>query len=519
MTWGTKDSGMLAHLGAGSPGDRPRFLTASDCQDIARRLARYAMGGGETDVHVQSVWRGNVRWARNEIISSGEDRDNRVDIKRRIRGAETYNSISLNDVRTAALVAAERRAERMVGMDEERVESDIMSIPGSPVRYVSEPVDVPSLFFDSTYQLNAAQRVAAAQQMIQSARAAGMLSAGYIEVSATSLAYLTSWGYTQYFQYTWARCSVTVREPRGTGSGWAGVDWPDWSKIDGAQLAATALEKCLKSRNPVAVEPGRYTTILEPQAVCDFIGQWLGGFTPGPGPRYGAEVLAGFQHKKGTGIKEPPFPVATSDVARQVGYARFGEKVIDERLSIRQDPMDPELGFPPYDRQRFNVGGERVFHPVTWIERGVLRHLVESMDYAAERLGRPTSLESSGAFRMSVDGPTATLAEMIAATKRGLLVTRFDQAFAFGESMEVRGYTRDGLWLIENGAVSKPVTNMVFVESVWTALNNVEQVGAPQRIFRPVPGGALAWMMNPQPAVVPALKIKDFSFTALSRAI
>ena len=78
-----------------------------------------------------------------------------------------------------------------------------------------------------------------------------------------------------------------------------------------------------------------------------------------------------------------------------------------------------------------------------------------------------------------------------------------------------RGYTRDGLWLIENGKISKPVKNMAVTESVLFALNNVEQLGVPQRVFHPASG----WRSAPQPVVVPPLKIRDFSFTALADAV
>jgi predicted Zn-dependent protease len=70
------------------------------------------------------------------------------------------------------------------------------------------------------------------------------------------------------------------------------------------------------------------------------------------------------------------------------------------------------------------------------------------------------------------------------------------------------GYTRDGVWLIEQGRISKPAKNFRFTESPLLALNNVLQLGVPQRVFRPM-----------APAVVPALKIEDFSFTSLSDAI
>ena len=492
-----------------APGERPRFLSEADCHDIAQRLARFAQGGGETAVHIVSRWTGNARWARNRISTTGEDRDNQIRVTRTVQGATNYGQNTINDVSDAALVAAARRAERLARKDYEKVDSDVGIRPRSPFRYQDEPAAVPQLFFDSTYQLDAGRRAEVARQLMHSASAAGMLSAGYLEVSATSFAYITSWGYARYYQYTWAQYSTTVRDPKGVGSGWAGVDWPDWSKIDGSALSAVALDKCLKSRNPVAVEPGRYTTILEPQAVCDFVGQWGGQSSRGSNE---TNPTAEF-HKSGSA--EPP-----NIGSWPLGLSRLGEKVIDERITISADPMDPELGFPPYSKQQYQLGDGDVYHPVTWIERGVLKNLAYDRDYAVRLLGRNTGLPASGAFRVSVNGATASVEEMIATTKRGLLVTRFDQVEGpTGTALLCRGYTRDGLWLIENGKISKPIKNMLFVESILFALNNVEQLGVPQRVFHPEPGGIFVWYSHPQPVIAPPLKIRDFSFTALSEAI
>ena len=486
------------------PGERPRFLSEADCHDIANRLARYAKGGGETDVHIVSRWRGNVRWARNRITTTGEDRDNHVMIRRIIRGAQSWDAIQINDVSDAALVAATRRAERLIETTKETVDADLTTRPDSPFRWHDEPVAVGPLFFDATYQLDARQRAGAARQLMQGAAAAGMLSAGYIEVTATSFAYITSWGYARYCQYTWAQYSNTVRDPKGAGSGWAGVDWPDWSRVNGEQLSAVALEKCLKSRNPVAIEPGHYTTILEPQAVCDFLKSW---------------PEAAFGRKGAETFKSNPF--TATPAPEPIGRARFGEQVIDKRLTIRTDPVDPDISYPPFRKDMTWLADVRVYHPATWIERGILKQLGETRDFSIQWLGRDTGIPASGSFRMSVDGPTSTIDEMIAATKRGLLVTRFDQVDPDYRTAALmcRGYTRDGLWLIEDGKISKPVRNLMFYESTMAALNKVEQVGVPQRCFNPVPGGREEWELDPQPIIAPALKIQDFTFTALSNAI
>ena len=483
--------------------DRPRFLTEADCHEIAQRLARISHGGGYTTVIIWSTWTGNVRWARNIVSTAGDVRDNAVGVQRTLNGASGQTWI--NDITDTGLVAAARRAERTAALRPERVQSDLVT------RLPLEPATTPQLFHDATYQLSADQRTTAAVTLAKTAAAAGMLSAGYIAVSAYSMAMLDTLGRTRYCQYTHAQYSVTVRDPTGIGSGWAGLDDADWSRLDTTALTALALEKCLASRNPVAIEPGRYTTILEPQAVCDVIGRLVYGAWGG------GSALDRINNEDISSIGPGPF-------YKSRPLSRLGERVVDERVTLRSDPMDPELGFPPFNV--FGLGGGDqfrdipVYHPVTWIERGVLTNLAYDRDYGF-RLGHNTGLPNEGGFRM--EGGTTSLAEMIATTKRGLLVTRCDDLVPIHfRSLLLQGSTRDGLWLVEDGKISKPVKNMVFTESILFMLNNLEQLGVPQRAFHP-PSRGERWIreveMPPQPVIVPPLKIKDFSFTALEDAV
>lgn len=515
-------------LPARPAGGRPRFLSEADCRDIAARLARYADGGGETTAVISSSWIGNVRWARNQIATSGEVRNTHVVVLRRIGGTKSQ-LVEINEVHDVALVAAARRAERLARMDEEWYERDV-----SDTRVTPEPVEAPSLFFEATYQMGAGARAAAAQALAQSAAAAGLLSAGYIAVSARSIATITSSGMARYCPFTWARYSVTVRDPTGTGSGWAGVDWPDWQRIDGAALSAQALDKCLKSRNPVAIEPGRYVTILEPQAACDFIGLLLNSTFQGSGNEaeyslldrkesedYDWQDLRNIPFESGRKLTLPDsIGEGMETDRRRLGFSLIGEKVIDERLTIAMDLLSPDLGFPPFEELKYNYGPPApgdVYHPVTWIERGVLKELAYNRVYAATVLARRLGMPNAGGFNMSVTGPMTSVDEMIAATPRGLLVTRFDRVEPLHAADGLAtGYTRDGLWLIEHGKISKPVKNLKFTEAVMFALNNVEQVGTPQRAFHP---NDQNWTYHPQPVVIPALKIRDFSFTATIDAV
>jgi predicted Zn-dependent protease len=448
-----------------------RFLSKQACEALTRRVAGFAVGGGTTDVSVDSTWTGSLRWARNQVSTSGNVRNDRVQITRTIRGAASR--VGVNQIGDAALEAAVRRAERTLALRREDAESDLPTEPFTE-RYAS-----PAIWNDSTYTLDAGRRAEVMRHLVEPAERAGVHAAGYLQVRARGRAVMTDHGRSLYYPYTEAEYSVTVRDPKGTGSGWAGVDWSDWAKIDAEQLSAIALDKCIRSRNPVKVEPGRYVAILEPQAVCDLVESL---FSP--------SILGRSRAEHGMG----PYAKTRTD-------SRIGERMFDERITVTSDCMDPMLGFVPFDQD-----GD-AYYPVTWVEGGVLRALAYNRRYAVELLGKNTGLPASGAFHMH--GGTVSVEEMIATTTRGVLVTRlWGVQLVHEASMLSTGYTRDGLWLIENGKISKPIANFRFTESPLFALNNVEQLGVPQRVYHP---GA--------PVVVPPLKVRDFNFSSLADAV
>ena len=495
-----------------SADDRRHFLSEAECHDIIDRLSRFSVGGGDTTAVIASTWTGNVRWARNQISTSGDVRTDHVVVVRDIEGARN-RMVIVNATSDAALLAAVRRAERLALLEPQHLEADLSH------RYDLEPQTNPSLFSEVTYQLDSRQRASVARTLAQSSVAAGMLSAGYIEVSANSVAQMSSTGQSRYFQYTAAQCSLTVRDPQGTGSGWAGVDCPDWARIDGAVLTATALDKCLRSRNPVRIEPGRYVTILEPQAVCDFVSPLMPYLSRWDVDQSGAELNARHPFGKKDRQTNPELKGSHGLEEMTVGVSKLGDRVMDERISISSDPMDPDLGFPPFGvmGNYFDVSAATndVYHAAKWVTNGVLTQLAYPREYGVQALGESTGLPSKGAFRMG--GGSTSMAEMIATTKRGVLVTRFDRVEEMERrSMLYRGYTRDGLWLIENGKISTPVKNLIFTESILFALNKVEQLGAPQRVFHPRDP---VWWDTPSPVIVPPLKISDFNFSAMTDAI
>jgi hypothetical protein len=193
-------------------GPQGRFLSQQECFALAKRVAGFAIGGGDTFVVIDSEWSGNVRWARNQISTSGDVRRNTIDVQRAIRGALNW-VVRINQIDDASLQAAVRRAERQISITDE-----------NPLyvfrKYFPETYLSPNIWSDATYSLGAEERAETMRSLVESARAAKMLSAGYIRVRANGHGWVTTEGASLYYPHTRAQYSVTVRDPKGVGSGW-----------------------------------------------------------------------------------------------------------------------------------------------------------------------------------------------------------------------------------------------------------------------------------------------------------
>ena len=470
--------------------DSQRILSRQECDAIFKRASGFAKGGGDTTVEISSWWQGELRWARNRVSLASDRRENTVTVHRAVQRGVTGRA-QTNQFDDFSLEAAVRAAERVSRLDAQGGKG-LGFTPPAP-KY-ERPQS--AIWSDATYDLTTESRGEIVRALVGPAEAKAMLSAGYIEVRAGTAAELSTvpnrvtTNEAAYVAWTQAHCSTTVRDSKGTGSGWAGLSSYDWAKINGPKLAERALEKCLASQNPVALEPGRYTVVLEPQAVADLMSVMDGSFSWRENPE--------------TGMRGPW--LLTRDEALGMWRSKLGLKVVDERITISHDFNDPELGI---------VAGQTQWpQPVKWIDRGVLTNIGHQIGTDIRSLEGRFALRGATGYRMS--GGSTTVEEMIATTKRGLLVTRFSNIRELdGSSLLSTGLTRDGLWLIENGKISKAVKNFRFTESPLFMLNSIEQLGVPVPVFRPTKreGGQLT------PAIVPPLKVRDFSFTSMIDAV
>jgi predicted Zn-dependent protease len=458
------------------------FLSRDDCQALYNRILGMTQDGGQVHLSLRSQWTGSVRWARNRVFLANELRSTDLWISRTIRGVSGWVHTSrLDDV---GLQDAIRIAESHTRI---AVQAPIET--HDP--YVNQPILHPTLFNEETYRTPVESRVAMVQRMIEPAESSGFASAGAFTLKAEGNATITSEGMFRYYPQTAVECAVTVRDGAGTTSGWAGVNHDTLAKIDPLALASRALDKARHGVAPKAIEPGRYTTILEPQATADLFGMLVGGFAYG---------LGGPMSREGAEAGATPFS------GRDLDWTKIGLQVIDARLTMSADPMDPDGGFIPYERYTGTP-----YPCVHWIERGILRELVYSRTYALKNLGSSHALFDPGSFRLAATPgvPTISVEQMIANTERGLVITRFSDVEQLeAKSLLCTGFTRDGVWLVEHGKISKPIKNLRFVESPLIILNKLLDVGSSVRVFKP----GSAWL-------APAIRVNDFNFTTLADAV
>lgn len=469
-----------------SPQDSTRLLTEQVIDDIFSRIINSVNGNAAgTSIQVHGWWNSELKLSRNRISLSSHRRDLRVSVSRIVNGRQ--GTAVTNQIDDESLKAVTHTAERYARLSNGRVlERNLTLDP--PV--LSTPKT--EIWSDQTYNLPAKDASDIVVYLSQESEKHNMLAAGYLELRTSEMA-----GYApelktprSYNRYTQAQCSMTVRHPQGLGSGWAGLSSYDWPKLNARSLVELAVDKCLKSLNPVAIEPGRFTLIMEPQALADMFEMLFLAFE--------SRTLA-----EGSGT-HPLFLGPDTDF--RIGRSKLGLKILDERINVYHDPNDPLLGVLP-------VPG---MEPVKWIEKGVAKAIGHGRDYALSR--KNVNVGDLWRLGYRMDGGNATIDGMIESTQRGLLVTRFWNIRMLDQSSVLTtGVSRDGLWLIENGKITKAVKNMRFTESIMFSLNQLESLGTPVPVFRPVRDPYSTAGLSP--AIVPPVKVNDFSFTSMIDAV
>ena len=446
------------------------MLTQAEAKRIIDKVLSYAKAD-ETAVSLSGNRTGNIRYARNSVSTSGESDNMSLGVTA-VFGKKS-GSATINEFDDASLEKTVRRAEEIAQLAPENPE--YMPMLG-PQTYLKT-----NTFSESTAKIDPEFRAKAAADSIMPCREKNLTAAGYMEDTSGFSAIGNSKGLFGYNQSAGVDFSITVRTDDGKGSGYAARDVNDVSKLSTKAATEVAMQKALASATARALEPGKYTVILEPTASVELLQNMMGNMDA-----RNADEGRSFLSKKG-------------------GGTRLGEKLFDERVTIITDPTNTELPLSPFGGGggRFGGGGAdgRPQEKIAWIENGVVKNMYYSR-FWADKKGVKAVPSPGGIIMM---GGTQSLADLIKSTDKGILVTRLWYIRAVDpQTLLYTGLTRDGTFYIENGQIKFPVKNFRFNESPVIMLNNLEALGKPVRA-----GGHL----------IPPMKIRDFTFTSLSDAV
>mgnify|MGYP000200348335 FL=1 len=439
-------------------------------QEEAKRICDRVIGFSKADecrVSISGGRTGNIRYAQNSVSTAGLVENTELTVS--VAFGKRQGTATINEFDEKSLEKAVRRAEDVARLAPENPEF----IPA-----VGKQVFKPSnTFRASTAAIDPEYRADVASHSIVAGRKNKLVTAGFFTDTTGFETIANSNGVFGHQEFTNLSFTCTARTEDGRGSGWVTRSVNDASKFDPREASQVAIEKALRSVDAKALEPGRYTVILEPAATSDILRFMFNAFDARQ-----ADEGRSFLSKKG-------------------GGNRLGEKLFDEQVNIWADPWDKDVPVRPWDndsmlpRERTDI-----------IKNG----RVASLDYTRywaqkkgiEAKGRPGNIIMAGGNR--------SLEELVASTKKGILVTRtWYIRMVDPQSLLLTGLTRDGTFYVENGKIKHPVKNFRFNESPVTMLNNVDELGKPV-----VMGGDGRFQM-----VLPPMKIRDFNFTSLSDAV
>ncbi len=410
---------------------------------------------------------GNIRFALNNVSTSGIVSDTSLNVS--VAFGKRVGMASINELDDAALERVVRRAEDLARLAPENPEH-------MPV--IDKQAYTPSATFSaSTAAITPEFRAQVAADSIGPCKAEKLIAAGFLEDGQSFVAFANSKGNFGYQQATAFNYTCTVRTEDGRGSGWVGRNLKDAADFKADQDIRTAMRKAVASAEAKALEPGKYTVILEPAAAAGLISFMMNFFDA-----RSADEGRSFLSKKGGGNK-------------------LGEQVYDPRVHLFSDPWHPDAPVMPWDgeglpRERMDI-----------IKDGKIANLQYSRYWAQKQGKKPTARPGN----LLMGGGSKSTAELVAGTQRGILLTRtWYIRMVDPQTVLLTGLTRDGTFYIENGKIKHPVKNFRFNESPVIMLNNIDELGKPVRVA----GDESSFVM-----MIPPMRLRDFTFTSLSDAV
>ncbi|MCZ2827609.1 metallopeptidase TldD-related protein [Modestobacter sp. VKM Ac-2986] len=455
-----------------------------------QKIVEQALAASTVDgqvVYVTDSSEANLRWASNSLTTNGAMRSRQVVV---VSFVDTGSGTAVGTVaRTgtpdvAELVAASEQAARDAGPAEDAMPLLTEAPAGSGDWDAPAATTSIDVFADFAPALGEA---------FGEARDRGELLFGFAEHQLASTWLGTSTGLRLRHDQPTGRVELNGKSADFSRSVWAGVGTRDFTDVSVADLAAEVAQKLAWSANRIDLPAGRYETLLPPSTVSDL-------------------MIVAYWAMEARDADE-----GRSVYAKAGGGNRIGDRLATLPLTLRSDPHAPGLETSPFQVVGGSSGSASVFDngmatpAVDWISGGVLTNLVRPRSWA-EKQGAPAV---AALDNLVLEDPTATAttAEMIARTERGLLLTTLWYIREVDpQTLLVTGLTRDGVFLIEDGEVVGAVNNFRFNESPVDLLSRATEASVTERTL---PREWNDWFTR---AAMPMLRIPDFNMSSVSPA-
>jgi predicted Zn-dependent protease len=456
------------------------MITAQHVVNIVLDEAAKLGGADETMVLITDKVEATLRWAGNSMTTNGVSVSRNITVISVVRQGDTARigtvvSAEVDPRVIPGLVAASQDAARSAPAASDA--APLLTDTGVPADWDAPvPGTGPLVFADVADSLSRAF-----------GGADRLYGFAYHGVSTTFLA--SSTGLRR--RYTQPTGTVEINAKRGDASAWAGIGTPDFVDVPTDSLLEQLSTRLGWARRNVELPAGRYETIMPPSTVSDMM-IYLAWSMVGRGAQEGR-----------TAFSAPG------------GGTRVGERLTELPLSLFSDPMAPGLTCTPFVAVSSSSETVSVFDngmeitQVDWIRNGVINELAYPRATAA-KFGAGVAV---AADNLVMTGGSAELADMIAATERGLLLTTLWYIREVDPTtLLLTGLTRDGVYLIEDGEVTAAVNNFRFNESPLDLLRRVTEAGASEKTLPREWGD---WATR---AAMPSLRIPDFYMSSVSQA-
>jgi len=240
-------------------------------KEEARQIMEKALSFSSADactINLNGNESGNIRYARNTVSTSGH-RSNQTLVVQSSFGKKS-GTATIDEFDDASLKKVVERSEELAKLSPENPE---FMEPLGPQTY-----DEAVTFSEATAKITPEYRADVAASSINPAVSKDVTAAGFFNDNSGFSATLNSKGLFAYNKSTSSNFTVTMRSNDGTGSGWVTRDYNDISKFDAVEASNIAIDKAIMSREAKAIEPGKYTVILEPAASIGLLQNMFGSF-------------------------------------------------------------------------------------------------------------------------------------------------------------------------------------------------------------------------------------------------